>query len=273
MIKTVYAFVEDAAKAEGFLASLRWTAVAHQAHTTVHILTPTPTLLPVLAPLGGVYMPEFVLQEEGEAALSHVRGLLAHADTPFEIAAFQDDVAWLAGQVRRHQPLADVVMVGTSESWTIDRLRWRVVETVVTTAGGPVVLLPPGRSFAQVEHAVLGWKESAEARRAVHDLVAVAAPGARIDVVAVTEDATPSEATRAALDQVVVYLGRLGFAATAMPIHHDNAAEALQVRTLERGADLLAVGAFAHSRFREILFGGVTHDLIRDARVPVMLSR
>ncbi len=273
MIKTIYAFVEDAAKAEGFIKSLRWTSTAHQAHTTVHVLTPTPSLMPVLAPLGGIYMPEFVLREEAEAELGYVRSLLAHADPAIEVVGYQDDIAWLSGQVRRHQPLADIVMVATAESWTVDRLRWRVIETVVTTAGGPIVLLPPGRSLDTVKHAVLGWKSSPEARRAVHDLVAIASPGARIDVTSVSCQAAADEDTQTALNGVAAYLARLGFEATTVHIQEESPAEALQVRTLEAGADLLVVGAFAHSRLREILFGGVTHDLIRDARVPVLLSR
>lgn len=32
----------------------------------------------------------------------------------------------------------------------------------------------------------------------------------------------------------------------------------------DTGAELLAIGAFAHSRIRDILLGGVTRDLIDD---------
>lgn len=273
MIKTIYALVEDAEKADGFLGALRWTASAYQAHTTVHVLTPLPNFMPALAPLGGIYMPEVVLREEGEAELGHVHRLLKHTDTPFEVVGFQDDMAWLSGTVKRHQPLADIVMVGTAESWEIDRLRWRVVETIIGTAGCPVLLVPPGRSFSQVKYAVFGWRSSPEARRALHDLTSLASPGARIDVTAVSEAAGADEQTQCELNEVCAYLHRLGFNASSAHLQDGRVAEALQVCTMECGADLLAVGAFARSRMREILFGGVTHDLVRDARVPVLLSR
>lgn len=273
MIKTIHAIVEDAEKSEGFVQALRWTATSRQAHGTVHVLTPTPHLMSALAPLGGIYMPEFVLAAEADAETSHVRQLLQFAKPPLQVTGLQDDLAWLSGEVRRHLPVADIVMIGTAESWTVDRLRWRVVEGVVMTAGCPILLLPPGRSFDQVKHAVFGWKSSPEARRALHDLVAMASPGARIEVTAVGSEPETGETVQRELNEVVDYLKRLGFAASSRHLHDEQVAEALQVCALESGADLLAIGAFAHSRLREILFGGVTHDLVRDARVPVMLSR
>ena len=38
------------------------------------------------------------------------------------------------------------------------------------------------------------------------------------------------------------------------------------------GADLLVMGAYGHSRLREIVLGGATREVLRDARIPVLLS-
>ncbi|MGE3745257.1 MAG: universal stress protein [Sphingomonadaceae bacterium] len=48
---------------------------------------------------------------------------------------------------------------------------------------------------------------------------------------------------------------------------------ALQAFAHDAGAELLAIGAFAHSRIRDILLGGVTRDLIDDVTLPVLMSR
>ena len=37
-------------------------------------------------------------------------------------------------------------------------------------------------------------------------------------------------------------------------------------------ADLLVMGAYSHSRFREIILGGVTRDILRDMNVPVLMA-
>ncbi|MFD2427791.1 universal stress protein [Sphingobium scionense] len=49
--------------------------------------------------------------------------------------------------------------------------------------------------------------------------------------------------------------------------------DALEEFTSASGADLLAIGAFAHSRVRDIFLGGVTRHLLQDVRIPLLLSR
>ena len=42
---------------------------------------------------------------------------------------------------------------------------------------------------------------------------------------------------------------------------------------LEFGADLLAMGAYSHSRLRQLILGGVTRHVLEHARLPVMMNR
>jgi nucleotide-binding universal stress UspA family protein len=39
------------------------------------------------------------------------------------------------------------------------------------------------------------------------------------------------------------------------------------------GADLLAMGAYSHSRLRQLILGGVTRHVLENARIPVMMNR
>ena len=67
---------------------------------------------------------------------------------------------------------------------------------------------------------------------------------------------------------------------------HDIRAETVQFRPLERdvgrgllaaardfGADLLAMGAYSHSRLRQLILGGVTRHVLEHATIPVMMNR
>jgi nucleotide-binding universal stress UspA family protein len=38
------------------------------------------------------------------------------------------------------------------------------------------------------------------------------------------------------------------------------------------GGELLVMGAYGHSRFREAIFGGATRDLLEGATVPLFLA-
>jgi nucleotide-binding universal stress UspA family protein len=40
----------------------------------------------------------------------------------------------------------------------------------------------------------------------------------------------------------------------------------------EWGADLIVMGGYGHWRLREMLFGGVTHEMLRSSAVPLLLS-
>ncbi len=40
----------------------------------------------------------------------------------------------------------------------------------------------------------------------------------------------------------------------------------------DRDADLLVMGAYGHSRFREAILGGATRDMLEEAEVPVLLA-
>ncbi|HYZ61066.1 MAG TPA: universal stress protein [Acetobacteraceae bacterium] len=67
---------------------------------------------------------------------------------------------------------------------------------------------------------------------------------------------------------------------------HDISAEIAQFRAQERevgrgllaaarefGSDLLAMGAYSHSRLRQLILGGVTRHVLEHATIPVMMNR
>jgi nucleotide-binding universal stress UspA family protein len=43
-------------------------------------------------------------------------------------------------------------------------------------------------------------------------------------------------------------------------------------RATDLGADLLVIGAYGHSRVRELLLGGVTRSILESMTLPVLMS-
>ena len=41
----------------------------------------------------------------------------------------------------------------------------------------------------------------------------------------------------------------------------------------EFGCDMLAMGAYSHSRLRQLILGGVTRHVLENATLPVMMNR
>lgn len=49
--------------------------------------------------------------------------------------------------------------------------------------------------------------------------------------------------------------------------------EQIMKEALHRGGGLLVMGAYGHSRVRQIVFGGATRTVLKGPRLPVLLSQ
>ena len=142
------------------------------------------------------------------------------------------------------------------------------IDHVILSAGGPVLMLPrtswgerPGR------RPVVAWNGSREAARALKDALPFLVTADEVTVVAAGEDAAANlEAAGAMLKRhaAKVVLRQIEPAATAGATLL-GAAEAA-------GGDLLVMGAYGHSRLREIVLGGATREVLRGAGLPVLFS-
>jgi nucleotide-binding universal stress UspA family protein len=51
-----------------------------------------------------------------------------------------------------------------------------------------------------------------------------------------------------------------------------NVGDTILSRLADLGSDLLVMGAYGHSRLREVVLGGVTRTLLESMTVPVLMS-
>lgn len=273
MIKDLLIVIDNSIASEPFLNAAVSFAERSRAYGEVAMLSPGPLAVADLAPFGALYVPDEVLREEEAARLAAVRAAVAGAKCPIEVYGLRDDVAWIARDVRLSHPMADLILIGTKDSWETPWLRRRVLETLLLTTGTPILVLPFDRPLGPVHHAVIGWKPSREANRAVHDFIDLAEPGATVELVIV--DADEEAGKRPDLAEVERHLGRHGFKVSvhrAPPGDWATTAEVIEHHALHARADLLVVGGYAHSRAREVVLGGVTRNLIESSRVPVLMS-
>jgi nucleotide-binding universal stress UspA family protein len=77
-------------------------------------------------------------------------------------------------------------------------------------------------------------------------------------------------------EDLVAHLGRHGLHARTQVIRHDlgtiAVSDTILTQVAELDADLLVMGVYSHSRFREIILGGVTRDILRDMNLPVLMA-
>lgn len=154
--------------------------------------------------------------------------------------------------------------------WSKDAGRDMATE-VIFGAGRPALLVPAAGSARAVEHVAVAWDGSRVAARALWDALALLPQGGRVTLLTVTDEKAVEAEGAAAL---AASLARRGWAAEAVTLHSAgrSVAAALQEGAAAAGAQVLALGAFGHSRLRDFVLGGVTTAILGDCRMPVLLS-
>ena len=145
------------------------------------------------------------------------------------------------------------------------------VGDLLMRAGRPVLFAPPGVTGLKLTQALVCWKDSPEARRAVADALPIL-EGSKVDVVELANEHEIELAQRHVAD-VGDWLHRHGVEATcvATPLSGAEAAHLSRIAK-DLKADLIVAGAFGHSRLREWAFGGVTRDLLVRAERCTLVS-
>lgn len=178
-------------------------------------------------------------------------------------------------QVTLHGRYADLLVLGQADPASGDPAAEATVEAALFSSGRPVLVVPhAGRFESPGRRVLIGWNASREATRAVHDalplitaaeIAAVLSINPRQGIAAHGEEPGADIARHLARHGVRVRVER-----TEAP--EIGAADALLNRAAEMSADLLVVGGYGHSRFREMFLGGVTRSLLRQMTLPVLMS-
>jgi nucleotide-binding universal stress UspA family protein len=174
-----------------------------------------------------------------------------------------------------HARYSDLAVLARPRDDAGGDMRFETIEGVLYHAGRPVLVAPPGWSgppFA--EHIVVAWDASREATRALAEARTFLAKCKRATVL--TVDAKPKafgHGEQPGLN-IAAHLARRGVDVEVR--NADGAgrpiARVLLEETQALDGDLLVMGAYAHSRLREMVFGGATRDVLAAAEVPVLMA-
>ncbi len=217
----------------------------------------------------------------------HVRALRQYADKSlenFETAMEKqlglstesrllddDAVGGLSLQAR----YADLVVIGQFDSSAgVPGLMPSFPESVLINCVRPVLVLPSIYRFrALPSHALIAWDGSLNATRAISGALPLLKLADKVSL-AIFNPAESADAHGAQPGaDMALYLSRQGVQVEVMIRETSiDAGEALLSLCADEGADLLVMGAFGHTRFRELLLGGATRHILDAMTVPVLMS-
>ena len=148
-------------------------------------------------------------------------------------------------------------------------------EQVTFASGRPVLIVPYAGHFETIGHRVLiGWNASREATRAVNDAMPLLAAADVVTVLTIDAREGPDAHGELPGADISLHLARHGVKAEIERTVSAGipAGEVLLSRAADLGADLLVIGAYGHSRVRELLLGGATRSILRSMTLPVLMS-
>jgi nucleotide-binding universal stress UspA family protein len=175
-----------------------------------------------------------------------------------------------AGFTTRLSCTADLVILGQHEPHQSTGLD--APEEVVFGCGRPVLIVPHGRRIETLgDRVLIAWNGSREAARALHDSLPLMSASSEVSILSVNPD---DDDDRELAGNLAAHLVRHGLNARAETITSAVAAvsDTLLSRAADTRADLIVMGGYGHSRFREKFFGGVTRDVLRDTSLPVLMA-
>ncbi len=193
----------------------------------------------------------------------------ARAGVPAEWRALEGDVAATLNEQGRY---ADLVVVGQSNPEDEDDMSAGVADRLVLELGRPVLVIPYIGTHDTVGKRVLvAWNAKREAVRAINDALPILERAEHVDVMVINPSGEEGDLPAA---DISLHLARHGVKAEAQSIAADDidAGNLLLSRAADADADLIVMGAYGHSRFRETVLGGVTRHMMKHMTVPILMS-
>lgn len=173
----------------------------------------------------------------------------------------EDEVVATQGRV------ADLVVLGRGSQET-EPSAMVTLHTALMESGRPVLVAPAQVPAVIGETVAIAWNGSAEAARAVTGAMSLLVKAKTVVLLVVNESESGPSA-----EDLVAHLAWHEVPCQTRHLHADGNAGAAVLKACEDvGADLLVMGAYTHSRLRQLIIGGVTRHVLEHAPLPVLLS-
>jgi nucleotide-binding universal stress UspA family protein len=252
-------------------------AVAHEAHlTAVYVIAdPSPAAF-----VSGYVPPDLLdslqqrARERAEAALARFAEVAARNQSSFETRIDRVLYTAVADALATNARYADLVIVGQADPDDPEGPTY-LPEEMTLASGRPTLVIPyigPPPTLGQ--RVTVAWNASREAARAVNDALPLLERAQAVDVVAVNPSEAPFGHGEEPGADIGLHLARHGIKVEVQRIETRDldAANAILSHIADRSSDLLVMGAYGHSRLRELVLGGVTRTILRDMTVPVLMA-
>jgi nucleotide-binding universal stress UspA family protein len=274
-IKDIITLAPSSPESDLALSQSLVLAHAHSAHVTVLVPAFYPAF-PVAGP--GVMLPELYADlareahESGLARAEQAKALLTKAGVRGSVRVIDIDTAGLGARATVHAWYSDLIVVSTQDPEMQPGLSEALVADLLTDSGRPLLVVPKGSKLSlPFKKVALAWWPSRHASRAVHDALPLI-KGAQVRVL-VVDPHTSSYGAEPGAD-IATHLAHHGLDVQVETLEskRHSVGETLIEAARAQQCDLLVMGGYSHARWRELLLGGATLDILRNAPCPLLMA-
>ena len=271
-IKSILLHVQDDDTLSSRVETALCLARAFEAHLSCLHITPFQAYI-ASEQLGGVFVMDQImkaLDEQEDRLRARIEEDLANEGVSWD---YEQRAGEIAPSLAGYSALADLIVTGRRPHRSDVSGPWlSVLGNLLHLARSP--LLIPGDSSelrAADGTVMIAWDGGFEAAAAVRAACPLLKAASSVEVVRVEEE----KKDQFPATQLMEYLSRHGIRANLEIVSPAGAqiADALLGEASNLGANMIVMGGYGRSRFREFVFGGVTRTLLVGCPLPLVVSR
>lgn len=212
--------------------------------------------------------------ERAEAAEKIIKSTLEGQQISWSCFPLVAQIAGVTSAVSRHARFADLVVLPKPYTDGRGAEDESILEASLFEGKAPVIVIPEGSSPSdKPQRVVVAWNQSSEALSAIRASLPILkeAESVNIAIIDPPEHGLHRSDPGGALSQMLARHGvraDISILAKTLP----SVADVLTRHIRDIDAQMLVMGAYGHSRFREAILGGATHDMLKQAEVPVLMA-
>lgn len=274
---SLFSVVTDEAFVDNTMAQAMAMASAHDAHLDVLCLGVDRSQTGYYyAGASAVVLQETITRarEESEALEAKVAKILEGSGIRWSSETGVAQLADLGRHVAARARFSDLVVLPRPYGDNCGAELEPVTESALFEGHTPALITPPKITpQASPKRIVVGWNESGESLSAIRAAMPMLVAADAVHVVIIDPPQHgPNRSDPGGL--ISQYLARHGAKVEIDVLSKTlpRVSDVLLRHASDIEADMLVMGAYGHSRFREAVFGGATRDMLEQADLPVFMA-
>lgn len=278
--RTILAVVdtaENTRQLDAFVAALAQQFSSHVVGLHMEALAAVPLIAPMEMPdPATIQAVQDVAHKETAEAGRIFSDSMAANGVSNEWRSFVSSIGYSSQSSLQSARCADLIVARQHNSSALSDSR-ADIDNFLYESGRPVLLIPHIlKTPAPIRRVLIAWNGSREVTRATFDALPFLQAAESVEVFSVDMEDNDSEKAALAGSEIATTLARHGVNVTVTSqekIEGIAPHTAIENRLADNSIDLLVMGAYGHSRWWEMLFGGVTRTLLDSMTAMTLMSR